>query len=441
MLTQNGTTIAGNICRKPANQKVSNKPSSTSAQCICKGLGFHGFSKVGNLGSAFDSYDFAYEYGSQILIKDLEVDCLSTVSIRYQLVEACTSGYYYTYLSCSCHDNHYVTPEGCVTCPGASTSYGNSGVCECPVGNVWEDGECLVCAINTYFALKECLQCPRGSWSEGGTGKCLCFPGYFMGEERCDKCEKGCETECEACEEGWYSYSNSTECAECPGHLTAPQQDFCLCSAGSYWSTTEKECVLCPDSHFSDGNTTYCAKCPEGSASPSHPSDYCICPAGFLWHSAKCRECPENHYSSRGAAVCIKCEVFHTAAPGSDTCLRCTLGQYSYNHSCLSCPDHMFGDGIQCWECPPGLSGREGFCVVDQTARIYFVAYVGGAVIVTAYVAMCGVMCGVIWRGKTRKVGERQDMLTSVPSKKDLNILQEECKSDILLEEQTPFFL
>lgn len=442
MFMYNDTLIAGNICKKPLKQKTSYKPSFESANCICQGLGFHNVAKVGNLAS--NRNNFAEEYDA--VIGDLEVSCPSNLApnITHIPVESCTSSYYFTFVSCTCRADHYVTARGCATCPGTSTSSGNDSRCDCPVGSVWEEeGQCRMCPENTYSVQGRCVECTSGSWAPEGSLECLCAPGFYRADDGCVRCGQG-----------QYSYSNDTKCAECPDLTTPPKQDSCHCQAGSLWNTTGRECRKCPVNYFSLGNTSSCTKCPEGSASHDPPSQSCICPPGYIWQSftwhdataiwapTTCQICPENHYSGRGARECTKCPPFHTAAPGSEYCTQCTLGEQALNHSCQPCPAQLFGDGARCWPCPAGLVAVQGFCVDEGVGVSNIILYISAGLVASLFL----VTWALIWRcAKTCNLErrEQQEVLQTIDCgyQKDLDIMEEESKAGLMTQDQTPWFL
>ena len=102
-----------NVCRRTSSGGY--KPNTQSAECICRGLGYHKLALVTNLKSKL-LYQFTENYSG--VVGGVEVSCSEreghvVYNVTCDLPAVCSSTYYYTYLSCSCHAEYVVTPGGC----------------------------------------------------------------------------------------------------------------------------------------------------------------------------------------------------------------------------------------------------------------------------------------------------------------------------------------
>ena len=117
VMTLNNTL---NVCRRTVPHFGGYKPSPQSAECICRGLGFHSLQTVSNLKSK-PGFEFAERYsgvvgGVEVRCGEMgcgKVGCGENFSVSWNVSSHCTRSYYYTYLACSCNATHFTTPGGC----------------------------------------------------------------------------------------------------------------------------------------------------------------------------------------------------------------------------------------------------------------------------------------------------------------------------------------
>lgn len=85
------------VCRRPATPSHRLLDRS-SAECICRSLGYHGLGSVENLKSRFSVYSLPGD-GAPLSVTDLHYSGCREVAYN---VSQCTSTYYYAYISCTC---------------------------------------------------------------------------------------------------------------------------------------------------------------------------------------------------------------------------------------------------------------------------------------------------------------------------------------------------
>lgn len=168
-----GAGSMGNVCQKtgsyydyPITLETANK--------ICQHptLNFH-FAGMINKTISYRYYSsFFYRYYHVIRSQSSRIYNVRLVSdqITYTTSSSCYSGDYYTYISCGCDADYFVTSTTCMKCPAGSSSPTNSTICHCPPGQHWFQGHCKECPENTYSLANstECSNCPNGSYSKPG---------------------------------------------------------------------------------------------------------------------------------------------------------------------------------------------------------------------------------------------------------------------------------
>lgn len=199
-------------------------------------------------------------------------------------------------------------------------------------------GGCVECAANTYkphYANDACLSCHLNHVSPAGEisiTACQCDAGYTI-----DATASDLNLKCVQCDYSTFKpLSGPQECTECPLNSETLERanvnaDACVCSAG-YELNAESNCEACEEGFFKPtADNAGCTTCGnlettlhEGSTSQTQ----CVCEAGSTRNIAtgECELCgPGTYKATAGDAECLPCNGASFAAPGSLTCASCPL--------------------------------------------------------------------------------------------------------------------
>jgi len=130
----------------------------------------------------------------------------------------------------------------------------------------------------TLCTLKEGkpIEIDKNCIAVGETKNCIaCSPGYFVNDNKCEACLKGCnhcksKDTCGQCKEGFFI--NKNECSECPsGCGVCENGNSCKdCLPGTFMNADKKTCTYCISSQtacLTCESATTCSKCVIGSPS------------------------------------------------------------------------------------------------------------------------------------------------------------------------------
>ena len=190
------------------------------------------------------------------------------------------------------------------------------------------------------------------------------------------------QSECTACDEGYYCLQGSTQKLDCPiGHYCTNGTELPEpCPKGTFGGKTnlksDSECSLCPSGSLcnitgiSDPSDYLCPPgyyCERGALTPT------ACPSGTYLPTrggtsfSKCISCEAGYYCANTATVIpILCKNGTYCYMGSSSSTQCPPGSYCPARSAkpLICPDGFYCPGrseyyYKCMNgtfCPPGSS-------------------------------------------------------------------------------------
>ncbi len=141
----------------------------------------------------------------------------------------------------------------------------------------------------------------------------------------------GANGACNPCSPGFYSSTNSTVCAKCPGNSSSVIQGgtgiaSCTCNAGFFGSSGK--CDMCEPGTFSIGSVTTCTTCPPLSTSVIRGATSANAwkyNAGYSGsNGGTCSPCPIGTYKTRMSATCLPCPPnSNTSTIGTTTPFNC----------------------------------------------------------------------------------------------------------------------
>ena len=193
-----------------------------------------------------------------------------------------------------------------------------SGQCTCPPG--FSGSSCETCA--TGFFGPSCQACPTGcaTCDDGisGTGRCLSSTSANASSAcNCLNGICGANGQC-ACNAGWTTASNGTQCASCaPGFFLDGNGDCSVCQLGCQQCADGSGiCVACKQGFTQDANDR--TKC---DAVQSVTSSGTVCPDGSFSSGTTCQPCSPS---------CSTC-----SGPTSNDCIVCGNGQFTLGGNCV----------------------------------------------------------------------------------------------------------
>ena len=193
-----------------------------------------------------------------------------------------------------------------------------SGQCTCPPG--FTGSSCETCA-NGFFG-PSCQACPAGCTTcDGGiTGSGRCLSSTVTNPSSACNCLNGvcgANGQC-ACNAGWSTASNGTQCATCaPGFFLDGNGDCSVCELGCQQCADGSGiCVTCKQGFTQDANDR--TKC---DSVQSVTTTGTVCPDGSFSDGATCQPCSPS---------CSTC-----SGPTSNNCIQCGNGQFTLGGSCV----------------------------------------------------------------------------------------------------------
>ena len=276
-----------------------------------------------------------------------------------------------------CDGNRYLHSPGniCIIYDSACVKYDKLGTClSCQDGHFLDSQtkECTSCGDGCLLcnAQEKCTKCIHGYKMEASN----CFPKIA----NCDELNPKNETLCDGCSYGYFLSNN--KCQKCPDHcLRCQDEKGCTECSYPYVKAKSGECVRLPENCAYKAVTDegQCRRCDDGygltpsfqcvSCSQKHCSNcskgyrQCFgCSDGFgLSSDGKCLPCQVKNCTScsRNADRCESCQNGFVQSPDNSTCLACI------DTNCLSCPktpticeycNHLFGVNPSggCSPCP-----------------------------------------------------------------------------------------
>ncbi|KAM4678591.1 uncharacterized protein O3C94_010455 [Discoglossus pictus] len=255
-----------------------------------------------------------------------------------------------------CQDRLTLDPEtgmcgvgGDANCPAKTYLHDDLFTCS-PCDHTCEScdgpslGNCLTCRVPYYLYKNNCLkQCPRGTYntSEEADGVKLGFCSAC--HQVCTTCNGGSAKDCDVCTAGYYKllhlcilhcppgyFKGNNRCEKCDFHCQlcyGPGSDACLeCPADTLQVEGTTHCVSqCPERFYLYKNRckrchTSCRTCNDSSA------EGCLtCDRGSDFKEGICYpQCEEHHYvDSKG--ICQPCDPScrHCSGPGRNHCVSC----------------------------------------------------------------------------------------------------------------------
>ena len=206
---------------------------------------------------------------------------------------------------------------------------------------------------------------------------------------RCATCVGSAQSDCTACESGYYL----PDCAACQASCsvcTGPSNTQCSeCKAGFFLQPAPSTTCLysCPAGYWQDTTNNICAACSAACSRCTDSSSYqcSACKPGFFLQPAStiCLDsCPSGYWGDTGINVCSACDAACSLCTGSSNtqCLTCNSGFFlqpvpqdttcisscplgfwedATNHICApcdySCESCLGGTNNQCTACKPGF--------------------------------------------------------------------------------------
>ncbi|ELP86826.1 protein serine/threonine kinase, putative [Entamoeba invadens IP1] len=187
----------------------------------------------------------------------------------------------------------------------------------------------IACDYGNYINNNNCILCSVGNYCPDGLNMHPCKPGTYSSA-------KG-STQCEVCNEGYYSTEGSSVCSICVTETCSScnnQNGNCLsCNPGSGFISNNK-CEKCLPGYYSTGGTFSCSSC------------------------------LPNYYSYLGSSSCIECDSYCLSCNKTNgNCLSCYKGSRLSEGRCLPCQAGTFQSGNSCYPC----GGDNSFSLVNST--------------------------------------------------------------------------
>lgn len=224
---------------------------------------------------------------------------------------------------------------------------------------------CSVCHLGFYLTDdNNCDICERGCESCTNSTDCTtCLPGYFLDDSDCKSCFPNCisclsSSSCDVCGIGYYRTSsgncnpclkgcniclNSTGCGECQSGYFLSSDNCLSCGSNCDDCSTEGTCQGCKNGYYLDKTSYQCLPCMENCITCSK--------------SYECEACATGYFLD--GLVCEKCY---------DVCLEC-----SDKISCDVCPQFYFINSISyCQKCISGCDSCTSSTNCDTCSKSYY---------------------------------------------------------------------
>ena len=294
--------------------------------------------------------------------------------------DLCSGG---THTECHiCNSGYFLQPSSTVcldSCPnGYWSNSGNNNCDACnPACASCNGGSNICTACKSGYFLQpppsnaKCLNfCPTGYWQD--TTNHICAPC----DTSCSVCSGGTNTQCSACNSGFFLLSSSTTCLNsCPDGSWRNPSNMCLgcdsscsvcmgpndihcsaCNSGyflfpAHLSPTTCS-IFCPSGYWEDTTNHICAECNSACSDCIGPSntECSSCNTGYFLQSSSttCRNsCPDGSWPNSTSNTCENCDVSCAICTGPDNtqCSACNPDYFLQPSStiCLSsCPAHYY---------------------------------------------------------------------------------------------------
>ena len=239
-----------------------------------------------------------------------------------------------------CNTGYYSQPSSSTTC-----------LTTCPVG-YYPDSSTLSCKpCHSYCSActgslnNQCTVCKSGYFLQVGSTLCLNYcPSPSIQDPINNICKEGCDASCSQC-----TGPSNTECSACnSGYFLQPSSTTCLnsCPTGYWKDSTNRVCAQCNAacSQCTGSGNTQCQACNSGYfLQPSSTTCLDSCPStGYFKNSTHhmCDPCDESCLTCTGPAFsdCPSCSSGYYLQPSSTSCKNTCPDGYYKNSTFNTCP-------------------------------------------------------------------------------------------------------
>ncbi|XP_075432321.1 proprotein convertase subtilisin/kexin type 5-like [Ascaphus truei] len=251
----------------------------------------------------------------------------------------------FTCRSCdhTCESCDGPSPGNCLTCPVPYYLYKNTCVKECPQGtyNTSEEADGIklgfcsnchqVCVTCNGGSAKDCNVCAAGYYKLMHLCILHCPPGYYKGNNRCEKCDSHCQL-CHG--------PGVDACLECPSNtLQVEGTTHCVNQCPERFYLQKRKCKKCHPScrTCNDSSVQGCLFCDRGSNLKGGIC-YPACEEHrYLDSDGLCQLCDPScrHCSAPGPQQCISCKTNAAWSPAEMRCVTCCDSQTDQDDCCF----------------------------------------------------------------------------------------------------------